>query len=145
MNRVSMLPCPMSSQISPSNLLEIEEALTSSLRIYRITTWIQNGTKQFLEIGMGGVTILFGLTVSANRCKFTARIHFFSSSHHPSSLTQSVTKEYKQGEGERLETRTDCVSLGKWIFCKLCFKQSGCGELTRSPEGKASFFSWNCT
>lgn len=57
--------CPVSSHGPPSNLLEIEEAWNSLLCTYRITTWIQNGTKRFLEIGIAA-TILFGLIISVN-------------------------------------------------------------------------------
>lgn len=47
------LPCVF-PDIPPSHFLEIEEARNSLPSIYRITTWIRNGTKQFLEIGIRG-------------------------------------------------------------------------------------------
>lgn len=149
MNRVSTSPCPVSSQIPPSNLLEIEEALNSCLSIYRMTTWIQNGTKQFLEIGIWGNYFLFGFIVSVNRCKVYSENSLLSittSLLWPDSIgDQRVTKE--RDRDWRLET--DYWSLGKTGFLQalpsILEKRSYYGEPTHSPGGKASFFSWNCT
>lgn len=124
MNRVSGSAYPVSSQIPPSNLLEIEEVLN----IYRITTWIQNSqsnscTQQFLEIGIWGNYFVWLNCI----CLINASLHWeFSSFHHhvtvsPLHFDSIKWPKSKQGEGERLVTRTHGLSIGKWIFCKLCF------------------------
>ena len=95
----SKSPCPVSSQIPTSNFLEIEEAQNSLLNIYRITTWIQNGTKQFLEIGIRGN--YFVRFVSVDQSTFTWEFTSYNHSITPPARLNQWPRR-KQGEGNEL-------------------------------------------
>lgn len=114
-------PAPRLPRYPLSNFLEIEEARNSLLNIYRITTWIQNGTKQFLELGSRGNDFVW--FVSVNQSTFTVRIYFLqliiALPLQPDSISDQGGK--KERERDCVDYKPLHVSSGNRFYTSLAF------------------------
>lgn len=130
------LPCVFPN--TPSNFLEIEEARNSLLSIYSITTWIQNGTKQFLEIGIRGHYFVWFVSVNPSlQWELTSYNHSITP---PAWLHQWPRREQEEGNRLRGLYITNRISRVKTDFVQALLSTlenlSHCRELKSSPGGK---------